>query len=359
MTTSIANLKSGERLTIRVVDPPLGQYTPLVGCWGAVRDALLAGGMSESLATPYFIGELDGRLVGSMGCYVPVDTMDVGLVEFVATSEEHRQKGIASALLGALIEWFTSAGGKELNLCTSNPFAGSLYEKHGFWYSVGDGMRYLAPGAKNFGQEYLGDSGTALVRPATWGDLPRASVLYNHAEPGWTVKDYLTSSFRDTRFERHFINLMKGAEDHRGAVVALESPGTSLVGLAAFHRTDSYMEQHVATLSFRVSRPYYVQAAELLEAAAQRAAELSITLLQTYVAEGDRDQAELLKAAGFVQEARLQDRLRTPDGLSDMLVFSRQLLGSEDPIFGPGDYYAGRKAWQAERAAAGMRRQLS
>lgn len=356
MTTATAVLKTGERLTIRTVNPPLGEYAPLVGCWGAVRDELLAGGMSESLATPYFIGELDGQVVGSMGCYVPADTMDVGLVEFVATSEEHRQKGIASALLGALVEWFTSAGGQELNLCTSNPFAGSLYEKHGFWYSVGDGMRYLAPEAENFDEEYLGHSGPARVRPATWGDLPRASVLYNSAEPGWVVKDYLTSSFGDTRFEKHFVDLMKGAENRKGGVVALESPKSSLVGLAAFHRIDSYMEQHVGTLSFRVSPAYYGQAAELLEAAAQRAADLSIAVLQTFVAEGDHDQAELLEAAGYGLEARLRDRLRTLGGLADMLVYSRRVAGSGDPVLGPGDYYAGRKPWQAERAAAGKRR---
>ena len=110
MTTTTATLKTGECLTVRVARPPLGEYAPLVGCWGAIRDELLVGGMSESLATPYFIGELNGQVVGSMACYVPVDTMDVGLVEFVATSEEHRQKGIASALLGTLVEWFASAG---------------------------------------------------------------------------------------------------------------------------------------------------------------------------------------------------------------------------------------------------------
>lgn len=352
MTTTTATLKTGERLTVRVARPPLGEYAPLVGCWGAIRDELLAGGMSESLATPYFIGELNGQVVGSMACYVPVDTMDVGLVEFVATSEEHRQKGIASALLGTLVEWFASVGGQALNLCTSNPFAGSLYEKHGFWYSVGDGMRYLAPGADDFDQEYLGDSGTARVRPATWGDLPRASALYNSAEPGWTIKDYLTSSFRDTRFEKHFVDLMKGAENRKGEVVALESPKTRLVGLAAFHRTDSYMEQHVATLSFRVSPAYYGQADELLDATARRAADLSITLLQAYVSEHDTDQAGMLEAAGFTEEARLRDRLRTPDGLADMIVYSLQLAGTDDPIFGPEDYYAGRNPWQVERTAA-------
>jgi GNAT superfamily N-acetyltransferase len=353
MDTTTAVLKNGERLNIRIVFPPLGEYAPLVGCWGSVRKELLAGGMSESLATPYFIGELDGEVVGSMGCYVPVGTMDVGLVEFVETSEVHRQKGIASALLGALIEWFVSQGGQALNLCTSNPFAGSLYEKHGFWYSVGDGMRYLAPGAEGFYEEFLGDSGAARVRSATWGDLPRSAVLYNNPEPDWAVKDYLTSSFRDTRFERHFIDLMQGTDDRKGAVVALEAPGSRLVGLAAFHRADSYMEQHVATLSFRVSPAYFGQVDELLDAVATQADDLSIMVLQAFVAEGDGEQQGLLRSAGFEEEARLRDRLRTPNGLMDMLVYSRRLTGSKGTVFGPGDYYAGRKPWQVERVAAG------
>ena len=309
--------------------------------------------MAETLLTPYFVGELDGEVVGSMGCYTPRDTRDLGIVEFVETAEEHRRKGIGSVLLGRLIDWFTAEGGVALTLCTANPVAGSLYEKHGFWYSVGDGMRYLGPDARDFDETYLEFSGKARVRSAAWGDMPRASFLYNHPEPDWTIKDYLTGSFRHMRFETHFVGLMKGAEDRRGAVVVLDTPKRRVVGLAALRRLDTYHEQHVATLSFRVCPAYLPQTSELLAEAARQARELSIASLQVFVAGCDGDQAALLEAAGYIQEARLRDRLRRGDGWVDMLVYTLRLSEAVSAMRADDDYYGSRKPWQAERVAAG------
>jgi GNAT superfamily N-acetyltransferase len=351
-TTSAATLKTGERLVIKTLHPPLDEYAAKVGCWRAVREEVLSGRMAETLLTPYFVGEINGEVVGSMGCYTPRDTRDVGLVEFVATAVEHRQKGIGSALLGRLIDWFTTGGGKALLLCTSNPIAGNMYEKHGFWYNVGDGMKYLAPNAHDFDQTYLAFDGKAHVRDATWGDLPRASVLYNHPEPRWAIKDYLTKSFQNTRFERHFLDLMKGAEDHKGAVAVLESPRLRVVGLATLQRLDSYYEQHVATLSFRVCPGYVAQATELLDAAAKRAGELSIGVLQIFVAAADVGQLELVESAGFSEEARLRNRLRGKDGWGDILIYSRHVSNAVAALWDVGDYYAGRNAWQRQRVAS-------
>ena len=145
MTTETVQLKTGEQLVIKTLHPPLYDYVSKVGCWGDVRDDLLNGKLTEWLFTPYFVGEIDGEVVGSMSYYTPTDTRDVGVVEFVRTEEEHRSKGIASALMDCLIRRFRVDDGIALYLCTTNPIAGSLYEKHGFWYHLGDGMRYLAP----------------------------------------------------------------------------------------------------------------------------------------------------------------------------------------------------------------------
>ena len=173
------------------------------------------------------MGEIDGEVVGSMSYYAPTDTRDVGVVEFVRTEEEHRGKGIASALMNCLIQRFRADDGIALYLCTTNPIAGSLYEKYGFWYHLGDGMRYLAPDAGDFDQTYLAFYGEAHIRDATWADLPRASALYNHREPRWLIKDYFTQTFRETRFESHFVRLMRQIEDRNGAFVVLENPGTT------------------------------------------------------------------------------------------------------------------------------------
>jgi GNAT superfamily N-acetyltransferase len=355
MVLDTAILRTGERLTIHMLEPPLGPYASQVGCWSDIRDELPGGKLTTWLFTPYFVGEINGEVAGSMSYYTPTDTRDVGVVEFVQTAERHRRKGIASALMARLLERFQVEGGLALDLCTTNPHAGALYEKHGFWYLVGDGMRYRAPAAPEFDTTYLAFAGAARIRTATWADLPRAAMLYNHPEPRWLVKEYLTRVFRDMRFESHFVRLMRRIEQQRGAFLVLENPQRRVVGTAVFERLDSFAEQHVATLSFRVCPAYRTQAAELLEAAAQHAAELSIHCLQVFSAAGDEDQQELLAAAGFTIEACLRERLRDGDrseatqGWRDMLVFSRTMPGAGRPVRDPGDYYGARRDWQEQR----------
>lgn len=354
MITETTKLKTDEELVIKILHPPLSDYARKVGCWGDIRSELLGGKMREWLFTPYFVGEIEGEFAGSMSYFTPNDTRDVGLVEFVNTEEKHRQKGVASALLGKLIERFREDNGLVLYLCTSNPIAGSLYEKHGFWYNVGDGMRYLATDAEYFDKTYLAFCGTAHIRDATWADLPRASVLYNHPEPQWFIKDYLTQSFCDTRFESHFVRLMKRIENQRGALLVLENPEQRIVGTAVLERFDTLYEQHVAILSFRLCPSYFEQASELLDAVAQRAKELSIEILNIYIADCDDEQKELVKAAGFSEEARLRNRLRNGSKWMDLLVYILSFPGTADSLRSRGDYYGGRKEWQAERIASSL-----
>ena len=349
MSVDKVTLRTGEHITVSVVSPPMGAYADKVGCWGHVRDDLLAGRMSDTLNVRYYVAKSGGEVVGSMGCYTPRKTRSVGLVEFVETDERHRRKGIASILLGRLIAGFRSEVGKALLLCTTNPIAGSLYEKHGFWYTVGDGMMYVSPDAPDFPDEYLSHTGTASVREAEWGDLPGASLLYNNPEPDWLIKDYLTGSFRDTRFERHFTQLMYGSGEDRGAVLVLESPANSVVGIAAFHRVDSYYEQHVADFSFRVCPAYYAQADELLNQALQRADDLSVDILQARIADVDGGQKKLISRAGFSETARLPGLLRDGDLSIDVLIYTHETGSVSHRRHGRGDYYGGRQHWQDVR----------
>lgn len=358
MTTETVQLKTGEQLVIKTLHPPLHDYVSKVGCWGDVRDDLLNGKLTEWLFTPYFVGEIDGEVAGSMSYYTPTDTRDVGVVEFVRTEEEHRSKGVASALMDCLIRRFSVDDGIALYLCTTNPIAGSLYEKHGFWYHLGDGMRYLAPDAADFDQTYLAFNGPAQIRDATWGDLPRASVLYNHREPHWLIKDYFTQTFRETRFESHFVRLMRQIEDRNGAFVVLENREQRIVGSAVLKRFDTFHEQHIATLSFRVCPSYFEQGVGLLTAAAEKAEALSIQGLQIYIADCDEDQKEMVRSAGFVEEARLQNRLYDREKLIDMLVYTL-LLPDATPLRSEEDYYGNRKLWQAERVTTAHNRRTN
>ena len=142
---------------------------------------------------------------------------------------------------------------------------------------------------------------------------------------------------------------MKGTAPDKGVVIALENPAGRLVGAAALLRENSFSEQHVAALSFRVCPAYLNQGPELLEAAVARAEGLGIGIVQMHLAECDDDLLELARAAGFREEARLPRRLRDGDGWLDLLVYGR-LVSSDLPTrFGEEEYYGNRKAWQSER----------
>ena len=349
MTPDTYLLHTGENLQVDIIEPPLSESCRNIIWWRLVQDELLEGAWSDTLYTAYFVGKIDHQFVGSLACYTPADTRDIGVVGFVSTEDHHRRKGIASVLMDCMINHFINHGGKALYLCTNNPSAGILYEKHGFEYHVGDGMRYLAPGAENFDLTYFGSGCAATVRPATWGDLPRFAALYNHAEPDWLIKNYLTQSFNETRVEIHFIQLMKRIENGNGAIKVLETSDKRLIGAAAFERLGTYYEQHVAHLTFRICPGYFAQAQDLLSACESDAEQMGIDQLQVHAADRDVSQIELLKSQSYVEVARYQQQLKDGQTAYDLLVFGKNLAGGRALIREKEAYYGGRKSWQTDR----------
>ena len=347
-------LKSGETLSIRIAEPPFPEYEGKVACWWtSVAEPLLAGEFRSVLKTPYYIGEIDGEVVGYMVLMAPVDSAEVGVVEFVITVEDHRRKGVSSALLGALVGDFVDSGGQALYLCTTNPHAGRLYEAHGFRYHVGDGMRFLAPSAAGFDDLFFSRSGDGTVRPAHWGDLPKAAALYNHHKPAWMIKDDLTDCIRDTRFESHFINFLKRIQENRGVCFVLENEVWRVVGVAAAERRNTVSEQHVATMSLRIVPAYTDQTGDLLSALEEAAAAIGISCLETRAVARDVDYQYLVESAGFTHQATLPERFQDDGRSEDIVLYAKFLDGAAAAPRNGAVYYGGRKDWQRERAPAG------
>ena len=344
-------LNNGCELVINVLEPPLEEYAGEVGCWQLIKDDLFDGKMNPWLYTPFYIAEIEGETAGSMSCFVPKDSRDIGLVEFVRTEEKFRNMGVATLLLSALCENFLSEGGQALYLCTANPIAGQLYEKLGFRYTVGDGMRFLSPKFGDFDKAYADPTREAKIRAANWGDLPRLAALYNHPEPKWFLKEYLTRCFAGSRFERHFVELMRRVENNRGLYLVLETSESRVVGSVVAIKRDSFFEQHVVDLSFRVAPGFQKQSVDLLIAALDRSHDMGIKIFQTLIAECDTDQQKLVEDAGFLPEACLKNRLRSQDGSgwTDLVLYSKILEADPRPLRSKDEFYASRKPWQAER----------
>ena len=346
-------LRDGSTLAIEIAEPPFDRshdWNRLCS-WPLIREDVMEGRLGRWLHAPHFIGRVDGEVAGTMCYYAPEDTRDVGALEFVSTKERFRRRGVGSALVGALVDHFIAQGGRALYLCTGNPVAGHLYESHGFRYHVGDGMRYLAPGVTDFDRDWFA-GGAATIREAHWGDLARLCVLYNHPDPAWLLKDPLSESFRDTRYESHFIRVMRAIEGGDGAFLVLEASGARVVGAVAFRRFDTFCEQHVAELSFRLGRPHFERAADLLDAAAERAAALGIAQLALRVAAADDEQRGLAESAGFVEGLRWPRRLRCGRGFTDLLIMLREVAPAPAPSKPRESYYGERKPWQAELVAS-------
>ena len=167
-----AQLRDGSTLAIEIAEPPIDRSRDWnrLCWWPLIREEMMEGKLSRWLHAPHFIGHIGGEIAGTMCYYAPEDTRDVGALQFVSTEERFRRRGVGSALVGALIRHFTAQGGRALYLCTSNPVAGHLYESHGFRYHVGDGMRFLAPGAADFDRRWFAAGATTIATRigATW-----------------------------------------------------------------------------------------------------------------------------------------------------------------------------------------------
>ena len=353
MAPERVTLRNGERMQIERLLPPMDTFGGRVRTWDPLQDDLFGGALAETLYTPHFVGTIDGEYAGSLGYYVPADTREVGIVEFVATEDRHRRKGVADALMSRMLDEFVANGGQALHLCTTNPVAGHLYENHGFWYRVGDGMRFTVQDADEFDATYLAFDGEPVVRDAVWGDLPRAAILYNMREPAWLLKEVLDGCLRDTRYEYHFARLKLRVQDSQGAVLVLATPKNRVVGQTVFVRRDTFPQQHVATLSLRVAPAYMDRAVTLLRAAVERAGEIGVSVLEFPIAATDEDLAAIASAAGFTEAARLPNRIRDGEAWVDLCLYELALDPPARPFHESKTYYANRHPWHVERIAEG------
>lgn len=87
-----------------------------------------------------FVAEIDNKIVGYAVCWIAkrppylykVDK--IGYISDVFVEDKYRMRGIGSALLGKVLEWFKNKNIKyvELSVLAKNEKAKKFYEKHGF-----------------------------------------------------------------------------------------------------------------------------------------------------------------------------------------------------------------------------------
>ena len=327
-------LRSGETLTVEYFEP--GPRIPAsvveditrfviqvetLDSWPSVAESLylkrcLQGRFAETGLDPLFLGRLDGKIVGDVGCQVTRDSPETGSLGWVFTDPAQRGKGISSHLTRLAVQWFQDRGGICMLLGTGNPIAHHVYEKYGFLDYNGHVMRRLSPGAEaeGFERKLFAHTGPAAVRPAVWSDASRVAALYAAPHP-WLVQDYqegliVHPSLKKLRYFSIFPALMLRAERPGGSVQVLETSRKRIVGLAALLPDPMSFKAHLGRLDFLIRSEYLEQGRELLASVLNQARDGGVQTVEACFASTDREKVELAREAGFRPVARFPDRFR-------------------------------------------------
>lgn len=176
-------LKSGERLEIACVIPPdgehVGQILPFLGHkpanYLAHIDAAFQG-KCDGLETRFYVGLLDGELVGNI---MTVETGGIGILGHVHTRLDQRRKGICAAIMRRQIADFERRRGKTLLLGTGYQSAAyNIYASFGFkdWHVGKPGlMRYDSVPPSTLANLFV--SGRYRPVAATWKHWPLVALL--------------------------------------------------------------------------------------------------------------------------------------------------------------------------------------
>ena len=186
MNTTLAEetLRTGERLTVECVVAPEStreaQIRPFLGHksanYRAHIDAAFAG-QCDDLETRFYIGLLDGEMVGNI---MTVESGGVGIFGHVHTREDQRRKGICDTIMRHQMEDFRRRDGHVLLLGTGyqSP-AYRIYAAHGFrdWPVGRPGtMRYDSAPQEEFEARFFASAPCKPV-PARWKHWPLVALL--------------------------------------------------------------------------------------------------------------------------------------------------------------------------------------
>ena len=272
----------------------------------------------EGATMNFFEGVLDdGSIAGNI---TTVESLEppIGLLQHVFTPEEHRRKGVCSALMTALTEDFAARDGRAMFLHTGyqSP-AYWIYHSFGFeGYRDTGTMFWLRE--EGFREKLFAPRPTT-VRDTHWGDWAPLEALAE-TEEGWHLRSVYLGKYGFSGFEGDYLALRRAMVDgpvHQ--VKVLEAKDGAIAGYALIADLRSWPGAPRA-LDFFV-HPNFLGEGEKLLAATELPEDRKLLAFADSASEG---KADMLEDAGFELEATLKGQMRDQDGRElDLLIFSK------------------------------------
>jgi len=335
----MVTLRSGEPMTIKVVECPAGEYAERLTIFlehkGDVtfRDMKrrLRGDYAEHTLDRFFTGELEGRIISQMGYMLARDTLDVGVFGHVYTEPEHRGKGAASALMEACMNDFNAGPGQALFCGTGSPSAQRMYARHGFLPLYPERgplgpQGYIKPTlAADFGELqrlFFAPGHPTHIRMAHMGDRAKVDKVLDQSEAVTAMsaswhRVFLAAAYPD------FVRIYQAVEDGKGIFAVLETDERHVVGYAFALAAGSQAEAHSKVLDFLVHPSYYDETPALIRWVTKQAMAAGAGSVRCYLPACDEAKVQAAQEAGFMVEHTFKDYCAIGDEPVDLIVLVR------------------------------------
>jgi hypothetical protein len=317
-------LKTGETLHIVIVTPPDADYAPQIepflahkpANYRAHTEAAFAGAC-DALETRYYIGLIDGQMVGNI---MTVESGGVGIFGHVHTRSDQRLKGICRAIMRHQMDDFRARGGHVLLLGTGYRSAAyNIYASFGFqdWEPARPGlMRYDNPADTQFLARLYAPA-PAVPTKAEWRHWPLVALLASTPTPVY-LRSLLLQMWGVGLLEGGYCDYLYRYGRNPNASAAVLESATGAVTALATCVPDSRWNGGVSLLDL-ISHP--VAAPDDL-AALLRSLPLPASHTQCYADPHDSGKIAALEAVGFHRVSVLPHQFREEDSWREAWLYA-------------------------------------
>lgn len=343
-------LKTGEQLQIKMVTPPAGEYTEKILRFLEHKSDLslrsirqrLRGDYVGDCVDKYFVGEIEGRIVGQV--WYGYSNSGIGIANFgeVYTEPEFRRRGIFTELMKVAQKDFSNAPVVAAFCTAVFEQVTSIFCRFGFQPII-QGVNYgpLALIKSGFGENfeaftqvyYAPGKRVFSVSPGSMkhqydiDTLLHFSFLLKRIQEESTPMKYIFSSgasiSRRVCMSAHVTNYMDayfGVEDGRGLVTVVTIENGNVIGWAFFLNTGSDFEQESKVFDFENHPGYPDSANRLVHNSLLFAQKNGVRRAYSYCISTEVEKISLLRDAGFQEVARLQGYLQINEQISDLVI---------------------------------------
>jgi GNAT superfamily N-acetyltransferase len=341
-TIAEVTLRHGATMQVQLLEPPEEDYAQRLldflrhkddDSIRGIRQRVL-GQYADHCVDRYFVGEVDGRMVGHVWYGLPrIDDgrrWGIGNFGHVYTDPEWRGQGIAGELTRILLDDFNAEPAGSCMLCTAGEPAGRIYRRLGFEFippTADRGpmcylKRSVAPDFATLDEQYFAPGLPTSILPGHIGHRHDIDRMMDFSAP-WVAARGRWHLVGLSSHVPTFIGALHYVEDGRGLINVLRTDAGSVVGYAFVLNLGSPNEAGLPVLDLVLHPHYLDRGVDLVQQTLETAREAGDREVHAYVATCDGKKHQVLCDAGFIEGYRFVGAFGKADSKRHDIVLLR------------------------------------